>query len=140
MSALSGVIVLDASAAASLVLPSQETLASNDLMGSSRAVRFVAPYIFLWETCNLVVRYARAHKTSAAPLVKALDLLDVDVWPSPDRPRISELIEMSLNEHLSLFDAGYLALAAELDAPLATRDAGLLRAAALAGAAYLDLR
>lgn len=140
MTGRSGAIVLDASAAASLVLPSQETPASRALLDPNSGARFVAPDIFVWETCNLAIRYARAHKTNAAPLVEALDSLDVETWPCLTRSQIAGLMDLGLTENLSLFDAAYLALALDLDAPLATRDAGLVRASALAGAPCLDLR
>ncbi len=73
-------------------------------------------------------------------MVSALDLLKVESRPGLSRKEMLELMDLGLTENLSLFDAAYLARALDLDAPLATRDAGWLRTSALAGAPYLDLR
>jgi len=101
---------------------------------------FVAPDIFLWEILNLILRHARFYRLNVEPMVSALDLLKVESRPGLSRKEMLELMDLGPTENLSLFDAAYLARALDLDAPLATRDAGWLRTSALAGAPYLDLR
>ena len=50
------------------------------------------------------------------------------------------MLPFGLSERLSLFDAAYLALAVELEAELATRDAALAAAGRLHGLRVHDLR
>ena len=49
-------IVLDASAALSLLVPTQATEASDQFFAGRSRWRFVAPYVFEWEVRNTVLR------------------------------------------------------------------------------------
>lgn len=133
-------LVIDASAAASWIMPSQRTDASIELASRRSEFELVAPYIFCWEMGNLLLRQSRRGLVMEVGR-EVLAGLDVSLHDAPASSHVlSSLLESAQENRLSLFDAAYLALALDLDAPLATRDAGLLKASALAGAPCLDLR
>lgn len=133
-------IVLDASAALAFLLPSQRTDASEALLDKAEEHRFAAPAIFPWEVGQVLLR--RFHKTPerAGEGLSRLMALPVNVSLLTDPGEPQALIPIAASRQLSLFDAAYLDLALALDAPLATRDAALISAAADAGASVLDLR
>ncbi|KAA5804897.1 type II toxin-antitoxin system VapC family toxin [Alkalicaulis satelles] len=140
MSAQSKLIVLDASAALAFILPSNMTQASTAFFDTIEAASLTAPHIFMWETLNILARHSLHARRDLDRDVAALERLEIEIQGALDISQLSAVLALAMKHTLSLFDAAYLALAAELDAPLATRDAGLLRAAALAGAPCLDLR
>ncbi|MGJ3232329.1 MAG: type II toxin-antitoxin system VapC family toxin [Oceanicaulis sp.] len=132
--------MLDASAALAFLLPSQRTEESEALLDQADAHSFAAPAIFPWEVGQVLLR--RFHRDPARAedgLLRLMSLpVNVTVLTDPDEPKA--LIPVAAAHQLSLFDAAYLDLALALDAPLASRDAALMSAAAACGASVLDLR
>ncbi|MBI1237089.1 MAG: PIN domain-containing protein [Alphaproteobacteria bacterium] len=132
-------LVLDASVAAAWLMPSQATKASERLLLRIGELDLIAPHIFVWEVGNLLVRQSRR----GLPLPDARQFLDdlcigyVESYPPH---AVLNLTDEAAATGLSLFDVAYLALAAELDAPLASRDGALIAAAAGLGLECLDLR
>jgi predicted nucleic acid-binding protein len=134
------VVVIDASVAFALIASEQTTPATTAFLESVDAIELRAPAIFAWEIGNQCLRRSRRTGFSHVRMLNALAALRIVYAPGGDAERVLALIELAAASGLSLFDAAYLALALDLDAPLATRDAGLVRASALAGAPCLDLR
>lgn len=136
-------IVLDASAALALVLPSQRTSAAIALLTGPAAGAFVVPACFAWENRGVLLRAERAGRLTAVDVDQALAMLDslAERRSWDDTPTaLSRLIALSRAEALSLFDAAYLELAIREAADLATRDASLLLAARKRGLTAHDLR
>ena len=133
-------LVIDASAAASWLIRAQSTAAADALAARMDDHDFVAPYIFCWEIANVLLRQSRRNHW---PLAQALDDLQGFGIRYADPPSPDDVLDDALraeNGRLSLFDAAYLTMAVQLDAPLATRDAALLAACGALGLDHLDLR
>lgn len=134
-------LVVDASAAASWLLASQSTEASQRLLMALDAYELLAPDIFRWEIGNLLVRQARRDKGfDLAEAFARLDEYEIQVAPSPGGEDLRRLARMAELQRLSLFDASYLWLALSADAALASRDTDLLAATQAAGLTLVDLR
>ncbi|MDX6215316.1 MAG: hypothetical protein QOG99_900 [Frankiales bacterium] len=93
------------------------------------AAPLVAPELMPFECANVLRRLAATGRLGddlATQAATDVLLLGVELWP------YAPLAEhaWSLRGELTIYDASYVALAAELDAPLATLDAKLVRAGA----------
>lgn len=132
-------IVLDASVAIAWVLPSQSTPATQNLLAQSDDYELAAPYIFVWEVGNQFVRFARRGLVYGDAL-DDLDALGIRYFAPASIDDTLESDHGAAAAGLSLFDYAYLSLAVTLDAPLASRDAGLLAACEALGAPFIDLR
>ena len=125
-------IVVDASAAMAAVLRSQSTGSALQFLARHRAETLVAPYIFYWEAVNVLVRLRRRGLLSArghARAVEDIAELDIEVFDAPPVDEVLALGDQAMNMGLRPFDAAYLALAVQLDCPLASRDSALLAVA-----------
>jgi len=131
--------VLDASVAIAWVLPSQSTPATQKLLAQSDDYELAAPHIFVWEVGNLFVRFSRRGLIYQDAL-DDLDALGIRYFAPASIDDTLESGNGALAAGLSLFDYAYLSLAVTLDAPLASRDAGLLAACEALGAPFIDLR
>lgn len=132
-------IVLDASVAIAWVLPSQSTPATQNLLAQSDDYELAAPYIFVWEVGNQFVRLSR-RGLIYRDAMDNLDVLGIRYFAPASIDDTLESGHGAAATGLSLFDYAYLSLAVTLDAPLASRDAGLLAACEALGAPFIDLR
>ncbi|WP_439633723.1 type II toxin-antitoxin system VapC family toxin [Glycocaulis sp.] len=132
-------LVLDASVAIAWVLPSQSTPATQKLLAQSDEYELAAPYIFGWEVGNQFVRFSRRGLIYQDAL-DGLDALGIRYFAPASIDDTLASGQGALAAGLSLFDFAYLSLAVTLDAPLASRDAGLLAACEALGAPFIDLR
>ena len=134
-------IVVDASAAASWLLASQSTQASEALLLVLDDYRLAAPDIFQWELGNLLVRQARRDEGFEADEAhERLDDFQIELAPPLGRRQLRRLSALAIQHGLTLFDTAYLWLALGLDAAVASRDAQLLSAVSAAGQPVFDLR
>lgn len=132
-------VVIDASVALAWLIPSQATSAT-DLFLAEVVTPRIAPAVFPWEVANVLLRRVRQGAISQGrwPIILAeWESLGISLADPVD---VDPLLPFALAEQISLFDASYLALAVELDAELASRDAGLLAAARRCGVPVHDLR
>lgn len=132
-------IVLDASVAIAWVLPSQSTPATQNLLAQSDDYELAAPYIFVWEVGNQFVRFSR-RGLIYRDAMDNLDVLGIRYFAPASIDDTLTSGHGAAAAGLSLFDYAYLSLAVTLDAPLASRDAGLLAACRALGAPFIDLR
>ncbi|MDO8297045.1 MAG: type II toxin-antitoxin system VapC family toxin [Caulobacter sp.] len=135
--------VLDASVIAAWLVPSQSTPASEVFLKEAAEGRFLAPYIFPAECRSLLLRAERRGGLTTKEVAVALDFVDklaIQVMPMLDRAGHDDVLALARRETLSLYDALYLYVAIEADARLASRDGGMLMAAARRGLVALDLR
>ena len=120
-------LVLDASALVALLIDGGHAgEAVADAVGSSV---LVAPELLPFETANVLRRLELAGQLAAESVSLAHgDLLDlvVQLWPYS----ALAVACWRLRGSLTLYDAPYVALAAQLDVPLVTLDERLARAAA----------
>lgn len=122
---MSGRVVCDASALTALLIDSgpDGTWVADTL----RDVDLAAPSLVGFETANIIRRHELASRISADQAAQAhADLLDLAIehWPY-------ELLAgraWRLRENLSIYDAGYVALAELLGATLVTLDRCIARA------------
>ena len=92
---------------------------------------FCAPALVSWETANVIRRLELAGIVSADQAVQAhVDLLDlaIELWPY----ELLAARAWELRHNLSIYDAGYAALAELLQSPLVTLDRRLAAAPSLA--------
>jgi len=95
---------------------------------SRMGTRLVVPWPFWWEVVNAL---AAGHRFTGEEVLEAVYELETLGIESRDLDRGSLLLTISTVERfrLSAYDAIYLVLAESLDAPLATLDRALARAA-----------
>ena len=125
------VVVVDASAAAAFILPSQATGAARSFFDGRKPGEFLAPSIFTWEITNVMVRLGLRGVRGAA-VEQAFDTiatLEIAVQSPPSDPQVFEIARHALQVGLSVFDTAYLRLAIERDCALASRDDRLLAVA-----------
>jgi predicted nucleic acid-binding protein len=118
------VIVIDASVAVDLLLqnqPNAEAIAAR-LQDESIA----APHLLDVEVGQVLRRLVRARTITPQYASSALE--DLAVMPIARHPHTALLVEaFSLRDNVSFYDAMYLALAAQLEAPLLTSDRAIAR-------------
>ncbi|HTM85857.1 MAG TPA: type II toxin-antitoxin system VapC family toxin [Mycobacterium sp.] len=125
---MTGRIVCDASAVIAALLDSAEPgrwaaarLAGNDLY---------APAVLPYECANVIRRQQRAGTIGLDQAAQAhADLLSLPISYWPYHALAQRIWE--LRDNLSSYDAGYVALAEAIDAPLVTLDRRLARAPGL---------
>ena len=132
-------IVIDASAVAGWLIESQATPSADRFLDEIDRRELHAPYVFAWEMRNLLLRRSRRGLDLKGSLA-ALALYGIEIAPAPGEDDLSQLVLAADAHFLSLFDTAYLALALELDASLASRDAQLINAARIEGIEVFDLR
>ncbi len=114
--------VVDLSIAAAWFLPDENDDAANAVMADLRSTRAHVPSLFWFETRNLFLmaeRRGRLRPGEAQMIMTQLRALPVqDGGTASD----TSVLDMAHRHMLSGYEASYLALAVELDLPLATLD------------------
>ncbi len=123
-------IVVDASVAATWLLPDETNAQTAEVLG---AARLHAPWLFWAEMRNILVVAERRKRLDKPMLSEAVVLLEglqivFDSTPTGDR-----VIALARDHRLSVYDALYLELAQRLGAPLLTLDQKLAKAASQEG-------
>ena len=135
-------IVVDASAVAAWVLPSQGSDPAETLLQDARQHRFIAPHVFPIEVRSLLLaaerrgRWRRIETEMALDQLEALDIQTVRM-DTPDE--LSAVLDTARTAGLSIYDAFYLRLAETDGAMLASRDKAMLSAAEGRSVSVLDL-
>ncbi len=125
-----GLIVIDASALAGLVLPGE---ADRGLALALLQAEPIAPQLLWAEVRNLLLMAERWGRIGAGVGAQALTIveglaIDLDSQPSSDR-----VMELARRHKLTAYDAIYLELALRRKAGLASADTALTRAARAEG-------
>lgn len=118
-------VVCDASAVVAVLLDagSDGRWATGKLSGADLA----APSLMTFEAANIIRRHELAGLIDPAQAAQAhTDLLDLPVEQWPYEALADRAWELRPN--LTSYDAGYMALAELLDAPLVTLDRGIAKA------------
>jgi predicted nucleic acid-binding protein len=138
-------VVLDASVAAAWLLPDEASEASRRVYVRTRRGSLVlhAPELWLWECGHLIaaaVKRRRLTPEDALLTWSVLDAIRVRVeLAAPAPAQVRAALVLALDHGVSLYDAGYLWLAASLRLPLLTLDRSLARAAKPAGVEVVDM-
>lgn len=136
-------LLVDASAAAAWLLPSQRTATSEALLGEASSHTFTAPYIFPAEIRNGLLSLEWRGRLTREQTQDAMSLLSrfgINVEPPPAPSVYDDILDLARREHLTVYDTIYLWAAARGGFTLASRDADLLAAALRNGVAVNDLR
>ncbi len=128
--------VLDASLALAWAFNEEETESTRAALAQVLEHVVMAPTVWPLEVANAVVvatRHGRFADGDAPELIELIEGLDVEVDGRAHLAAFDEILRLAGEHGLSSYDAAYLELALRLDAPLATLDPGLARAARAAG-------
>lgn len=135
-------IVVDASAALSLMVQSQLTSRADEFF-ISRPAPLTAPAIFPYEVRNSLLKLERHKGIPAAEFDKRIALLDSVikvVHPVLDHDGLNRVATIARSHGLNFYDAAYLELALSERYALASRDGPLLDAAKASSIEIFDLR
>jgi len=128
-------VVIDASIAASWVIPDERNAAGEKFASElrSRKVQPITVALFWYEFRNILVTNARRGRISADQLSSFLqELRDIGIQTQQaEDDRL--ILSLALHHNLTAYDAAYLALAVSSNAILATNDRKLARAVIAAG-------
>ena len=136
-------IVLDASAALAWLVPGQNTLSSDALLAQAHQHDFEAPHIFPVEIRNALLKIERVRRSEpalTAEAIEALAVYNIEIDPPPAQPTYDVIVDLARSEGLSFYDALYFWQALRKGLAIASRDGGLLVAAASRGLPTFDLR
>ena len=126
--------VLDASMTLSFILADAFTAASQRTLDSIAEHGAVAPALWEFEVLNGLRSAEQRGRISEAGITNALrGLAKLPIEQDRRSPDGVRVIGLSREFDVSAYDATYLWLAMEANLPLASLDAGLIRAAHLAG-------
>jgi predicted nucleic acid-binding protein len=132
--------VLDCSMTMAWAFHDETTSGILDVLDLAAQEDCVAPSVWPLEVCNAVLTAQRRGRFSSEDAPTFLDLvaeLRVSVDDLALRRAIDQVLPLAARHALSSYDAAYLELALRKNAPLATLDAGLARAARAAGVALV---
>lgn len=134
--------VVDASAVLSWIVPTQATEAAVAFLAARDTQRFLAPYIMDWEIGNVLLTLLRRGALAPRDFGRARQeviTLSIEAQPPLAAETLDDLLVVSFESRLSLFDMSYLNLAVEEGAALVSRDRQLLEAAARRGVECINL-
>jgi len=132
--------VLDCSMTMAWAFHDETTPGTLDALELAAREACVAPSVWPLEVCDAVLTAQRRGRFSSEDVTLFLDLvagLRVSVDDLALRRAIDQVLPLAARHALSSYDAAYLELALRKNAPLATLDAGLARAARAAGVALI---
>jgi predicted nucleic acid-binding protein len=119
-------IVLDASTVVEPLLAREPQCTTIVERIAPHAGRLACPELLAAEVCQVLRRFVRSGQLEVRRAVAAVDdLLDLPVERYPHLPLLRRAFD--LRDHLTSYDALYVALAESLDAVLLTRDRALAR-------------
>lgn len=133
-------IVIDASLAAAWLLHETDAVPTDELLTVLTTEPIIVPAHWPTELGNALrkaVRAGRLPASEAALLIDRLSLLDIATMPPIPMKEIGMLVDFALEQRLSVYDAGYLHLAAARRLPLATLDRDMRAAASRLNVALL---
>jgi predicted nucleic acid-binding protein len=121
--------VIDASVAASWLLPDEGHPSATAAYNRLRSDYAVVPSLWWFEIRNIFVMSERRGRLAAEKSDKALALLGSLPIQQDSAPDAAAVLRLARQHRLTVYDAAYLELAQREDVALATLDAELARAA-----------
>ncbi len=129
-------LVVDASVSASWLFDDEQDPYAEAVLAELETVQGLVPQLWHYEMLNILLVARRRQRLTARGLaerIAAMAELPLAVDRDPDLDRAMELAE---RHGLTFYDALYLELGRRRDAPVATLDAALQRAARTEGLAF----
>lgn len=129
-------IVLDCSVSLSWCLDDQADAHTDGILEMLVSARATVSAIGPLEMANALViveRCKRVGKEYTSRVLASLQQLPIGVEEETPRRAFASIMALARERSLATYDAAYLELAVRHGAPLATRDAGLRRAALAVG-------
>jgi predicted nucleic acid-binding protein len=128
--------VLDASVALSCCFETETTHFTDAVLDSLADYAAVVPAVWPLEIGSaLVVAERRGYldRASTARFLNLLNQLPIEVEQEPPQRMFGEILLLSREQQVSIYDTSYLDLAMRAGLPLASRDGALLQAAGRCG-------
>jgi predicted nucleic acid-binding protein len=129
--------VVDASFAASWFLPDEANPATTAFARQAAYVPPLTPSLFLHEMRSLFVMAARRGRGSKDDMLQQLDVVEKLYGKHAGSGDGLAIARLAFKHNLTSYDATYLALALDHEAPLATLDKALAAAAKAEGVTVL---
>lgn len=121
--------VVDASVAASWLLPDEGHAGAAAAFARLQTDHAVVPNLWWFEVRNLFIANERRGRLDTEKTGKALALLMGLPIQRDNEPEEGVVLRLARQHRLTVYDAAYLELALREDVPLATLDSDLVRAA-----------
>lgn len=132
MTSESLICVVDANVALKLFLAQPLSDRADELFAcieTDAQARFYVPDFFYTECASILINYVRMKKHSSAQAKRDIeDLQALSLRVVPSVPLIPLATTIALDHRISGYDAMYVAVAAQVGAPLITADEKLVRA------------
>lgn len=137
-------ITIDASVAATWLLPDEANARSDELLKRAVAgdMHLQAPALWLWEVGNLLRMATQRGRLRRGDWPAALQVVQetpVRIEQAPESERFATTLSLAADHALSFYDASYLEQAQRTAAALATLDGKLHKAAGKLGVTCLPL-
>ncbi|MGI9170537.1 MAG: type II toxin-antitoxin system VapC family toxin [Caulobacteraceae bacterium] len=129
--------VIDASVAASWLLPDEDNPVSNAAYRRLETDDAIAPGLWWFEMRNLLIVYERRGRIDARQTARALGLLDGLPIGLDFMAEEVALMDLTRRHRLTVYDGAYLELAVRERLPLASLDGALRDAARAEGVALI---
>lgn len=132
------VLVVDCSVTMSWLFREEFTQFSERVLDEVIAGQAIQPMIWPLEVANVMLlaeRHGRISHAESSQFLASLSGLNIDVNELAERQVFDELVPLARETRTTVYDAGYLELAARLGVPLATLDRRLAAAARQVGVA-----
>jgi predicted nucleic acid-binding protein len=126
-------IVPDTSAILSLAYDDEDANYAHAVVDAIASDRAVVPTLFWFELRNALVMAERRNRITLHQTAAFLADLSILPFEVDDQPREASVLEFARRHAMTVYDAAYLELAQRKNAPLATVDRALARAALAAG-------
>jgi predicted nucleic acid-binding protein len=130
--------VLDASVAVAWLLDDEEEARADAALGQLETEVCLVPQFWHLEVRNALLAAERRRRIRTHEVDERLRTLAELPVRTDTQPRIGTAFALARTHRLSMYDAMYLELAQRSDAPLATLDKALARAAGTAGLAVTE--
>jgi predicted nucleic acid-binding protein len=130
-------VVLDSSVVGCWCFPDEISSIADAAMLEVAADEAVVPAIWWFEIRNLLLtgeRVGRMDSIGTAGFLADLEALSIRIDRAPESDVV---LALARTHRLTIYDAAYLELASRIDAPLATLDRQLARAATVASVRLL---
>jgi predicted nucleic acid-binding protein len=138
---MTGGFVVDASVGVAWSVASQSSNDTEQLLDEVSSGRpLCVPVLWLYEVANALLVLGRRNRIKPQDSAKArVALLNLNPVVDEEGPRaaLGRVSELAAEHNLSVYDAAYLELSLRRGLPLASRDAGLNRAAQRCGVKVL---
>ena len=130
--------VLDASVAVAWLLDDEEGARADAALGRLETEVGLVPHFWHLEVRNALLGAERRRRIRVHEVDERLRTLAELPVRTDTEPRIGTAFALARTHRLSMYDAMYLELAQRSDAPVATLDKALARAAGAAGLAVTE--